>query len=26
MILNEKRPAGSWQMKWDIYNYDADYR
>ena len=26
MILSEKRPAGSWQMKWDIYNYDADYR
>ena len=26
MILSEKRPEGSWQMKWGIYNYDADYR
>ena len=25
MILSEKQPDGSWQMKWDIYNYDADY-
>ena len=25
MILSEKQPDGWWQMKWDIYNYDADY-
>ena len=25
MILSEKQPGGSWQMKWDIYNFDADY-
>ena len=25
MILSEKQPDGSWQMKWDIYNFDADY-
>ena len=26
MILSEKQQDGSWQMKWDIYNYDADYK
>ena len=25
MILSEKQKDGSWQMKWDIYNFDADY-
>ena len=25
MILSQKQPNGSWQMLWDIYNYDADY-
>jgi len=25
MILSEKQQNGSWQIKWDIYNYDADY-
>ena len=25
MILSQKQPDGSWQMLWDIYNYDADY-
>ena len=26
MILSEKQKDGSWQMKWDIYNFDADYK
>ena len=26
MILSEKQQDGSWQMKWDIYNFDADYK
>ena len=26
MILSEKQHDGSWQMKWDIYNFDADYK
>jgi len=25
MILSEKQKDGSWLMKWDIYNFDADY-
>ena len=25
MILSEQQSDGSWQMKWDIFNYDADY-
>lgn len=25
MILSEKQKDGSWKMKWDIYNFDADY-
>ena len=25
MILSEKQEDGSWQMKWDIYNFDNDY-
>ena len=25
MILSEKQEDGSWQMKWDIYNFDDDY-
>ena len=24
MILSAKQPCGSWRMKWDIYNFDAD--
>ena len=26
MILSEKQKDGSWKMKWDIYNFDADYK
>ena len=26
MILSEKQNDGSWQMKWDIYNYDDNYK
>ena len=25
MILSEKQKDGSWLMKWDIYNFDANY-
>jgi uncharacterized protein (TIGR02246 family) len=25
VILSQKQPDGSWQMKWDIFNFDADY-
>ena len=25
MILSEQQEDGSWQMKWDIYNFDDDY-
>ena len=25
MILSQKQADGSWKMKWDMYNYDADY-
>jgi len=25
MILSQKQSDGSWKMKWDIFNYDANY-
>ena len=25
MILSEKQEDGSWQMKWDIYNFDDNH-